>query len=66
MIIGATDAIVATTTSTGTVLLDNLGYLAGNVSAYNATFTNESSAIWSLNGLNTFTGASTLSNDGVI
>ena len=66
MIKGGVDAIVATTTSTGTVVLDNLGYLAGNVTAYNATFTNESSAIWSLNGLSTFTGASTLHNDGTI
>jgi large repetitive protein len=64
-IAGATDAIDATTAS-GVVVLDNTGYLAGNVLAANATFTNEVSAIWSLNGLSTFTGTSTLSNAGVI
>ena len=65
-IMGTTDAVDATTTSTGTVVLDNAGYLGGNVISYNATFTNELSAIWSLNGQNVFTGASTLSNAGVI
>ncbi len=65
-IIGTTDAVDAMTTSTGKVVLDNTGYLGGNVISYNATFTNELSAIWSLNGQNVFTGASTLSNAGVI
>jgi large repetitive protein len=65
-IMGTTDAVDAVTTSTGTVVLDNAGYLGGNVVSYNATFTNEVSATWSLNGQNVFTGASTLSNAGVI
>jgi hypothetical protein len=65
-IMGATDAVDATTASTGTVVLDNAGYLSGNVISYNATFTNEASALWSLNGQNVFTGASTLSNAGAI
>ncbi len=65
-IMATTDAVDAMTTSTGTVVLDNAGYLGGNVISYNATFTNELSAIWSLNGQNVFTGASTLSNAGVI
>jgi hypothetical protein len=65
-IMGSTDAVDAMTTSTGTVVLDNVGYLGGNVISYNAAFTNEVSAIWSLNGQNVFTGASTLSNAGVI
>ena len=65
-IMGTTDAVDATTASTGTVVLDNAGYLSGNVISYNATFTNEASALWSLNGQNVFTGASTLSNAGVI
>ena len=47
-------------------MLDNAGYLGGNVISYNATFTNELPAIWSLNGQNAFTGASTLTNAGVI
>jgi hypothetical protein len=33
-------AVDATTTGTGTVTIDNSGYLGGNVDAYNATFTN--------------------------
>ena len=65
-IMATTDAVDAMTTPTGTVVLDNAGYLGGNVISYNATFTNELSAIWSLNGQNVFTGASTLSNAGVI
>ena len=65
-IMGTTDAVDATTTSTGTVVLDNAGYLSGNVISYNTTFTNEASALWSVNGQNVFTGLSTLSNAGVI
>ena len=71
-LVRATDAgasvfsVIATTTSTGTAVIDNLGHVIGNVSAYNATFTNEVGADWSLNGTSLFTGASTLVNMGLI
>jgi hypothetical protein len=63
---GTTAAIDALTTSTGTAVIDNYGHVVGNVIAYNATFTNELLADWSVNGTNTFTGASTLVNLGTI
>jgi Ca2+-binding RTX toxin-like protein len=50
----------------GTASIDNSGYLGGNASGYNATFTNESSADWSINGSSVFTGTSTLINAGLI
>jgi hypothetical protein len=59
---GNTAAIDATTT--GTVIIDNYGNLIGDVISDNATFTNEVGGLWSLDGLSTFTGASTLVNDG--
>ena len=59
---GNTAAIDATTT--GTVIIDNYGNLIGDVISNNATFTNEVGGLWSLDGLSTFTGASTLLNDG--
>ena len=63
---GATAAVDATTAAGGTALVDNYGHLIGNVLADNATFINEFGADWSLNGLSTFTGASTLVNLGTI
>ena len=63
---GGTAAVDATTTGGGTALVDNYGHLIGNVLADNATFINEFGADWSLNGLSTFTGASTLVNLGTI
>jgi hypothetical protein len=63
---GGTLAVNATTTSTGTAVIDNFGHLIGGVEAYNATFTNEIGGEWSLNGVNTFTGASKLVNLGTI
>jgi large repetitive protein len=63
---GTTAAINATTTSTGTVVINNYGNLTGDVSSYNATFSNEAAANWSLNGINAFTGISSLVNDGAI
>jgi hypothetical protein len=65
-IVGATDAVDAMTTGSGTASIDNSGYLGGNVNAYNATFTNELGADWSINGASVFTGASTLTNLGLI
>ncbi len=63
---GTTAAIDAVTTSTGTAVIDNYGHMVGNVISYNATFTNELLADWSVNGTSTFTGASTLINLGTI
>ena len=59
---GNTAAIDATTT--GTVIIDNYGNLIGDVISNNSTFTNEVGGLWSLDGLSTFAGASTLVNDG--
>jgi hypothetical protein len=59
-------AVNAMTTGTGTASIDNSGYLGGNANAYNATFTNESGADWSINGASVFTGTSTLTNLGTI
>jgi hypothetical protein len=59
-------AVDATTTGTGTASIDNSGYLGGNAIAYNATFTNELGADWSINGASVFSGASSLSNLGTI
>ena len=65
---GGTDAISAETTGTGTATIDNHGQLFGDVAGYNATFTNELNADWSLNGTSAFTGTgtSTLANLGTI
>ena len=57
-------AVNAMTTGTGTVSIDDQGYLGGNATAYNATFTNEGD--WSINGASVFTGTSTLTNSGLI
>ena len=59
-------AIDATTTGAATVTIDNLGYLGGNVDAYNATFTNEQQGDWSINGASVFADTSTLDNIGTI
>ena len=63
---GGTAAIDATTTSTGTVMIDNHGSLSGEVTSYNASFTNEAGGSWSFNGLSAFTGSSNLLNIGAI
>ena len=64
---GTTAAVDALSTSAGTVFIDNYGTLAGDViSSGNATFHNESGAIWNLAGSSTFTGTSALLNDGAI
>ena len=66
MITGSSFAVNATTTSSGTAAIDNLGHLVGNATGYNATFTNEIGGDWSLNGSSLFTGVSTLVNAGLI
>ena len=64
---GGTAAIDATTTSTGTVSIDNFGTIVGSVVSGSVTFHNELGALWYLAGNNTFaTGADTLINDGTI
>ena len=62
--VAAGTAANAMTTGTGTVSIDDQGYLGGNATAYNATFTNEGD--WSINGASVFTGTSTLTNSGLI
>ena len=66
MVTGSTYAVNATTTSSGTAVIDNFGHLVGNATGYNATFTNEIGGDWSLNGASVFTGTSTLVNAGLI
>ncbi|MGZ5874122.1 MAG: beta strand repeat-containing protein [Bradyrhizobium sp.] len=64
---GATAAVDALATSGGTVFIDNYGMITGDVvSSGNTTFHNEAGAIWNLAGSSTFTGTSTLINDGAI
>jgi large repetitive protein len=64
---GFSAAIDATTTSTGTVVIDNYGTMTGDVLSANATFDNESGGIWNLAGTSTFaTGANSIINDGTI
>jgi hypothetical protein len=59
-------AVAAMTTGTGTASIDNSGYLGGDANGYNAAFTNELGAVWSINGANVFTGTSTLTSAGLI
>ena len=71
-ITGGTDAIDVNVTGgggpapDGTATIDNHGHLIGDVTGYNATFTNELLGDWSMNGTSAFTGASTLANAGTI
>ncbi|MEH2620648.1 hypothetical protein V1285_005594 [Bradyrhizobium sp. AZCC 1620] len=66
LITASTYAVNATTTLSGTAVIDNFGHLIGNATGYNVTFTNELSGGWSLNGLSVFSGTSTLVNSGLI
>ncbi|SHN73189.1 hypothetical protein [Bradyrhizobium erythrophlei] len=66
VITGGVGAIEASTTGVGTAAINNGGHLIGDVVAYDATFTNETGAEWSIDGTNTFTGTSTLTNTGLI
>ena len=66
VITGGIGAIDASTTASGTVAIDNGGHLIGDVTAYNATFTNEAGSDWSIDGTSAFTGTSTLTNAGLI
>jgi hypothetical protein len=64
---GFPTAIDATTTSTGTVIIDNYGIMTGDVISANAAFDNEAGAVWNLAGSSTFaTGANIIINDGTI
>ena len=69
-ITGGTEAVDLnspnTPTPNGTATFDNDGYVNGSIVAYNTTFTNEAAGDWSLSGTSTFSGASTLTNDGSI
>jgi hypothetical protein len=65
-VIGGSAALNASTTGAGTVTIDNVGFLGGLVTAYNAAFTNELGADWQFSGASLFTGTSTLSNAGTI
>ena len=66
VITGGVGAIDASTTGSGTVAINNGGHLIGDVVAYDATFTNETGADWSIDGTSAFTGTSTLTNTGLI
>ena len=48
--VSAATAIYAMTGGTGTATIDNYGTITGAVTSYNATFTNESGAVWNLTG----------------
>ncbi|HKU09160.1 MAG TPA: Ig-like domain-containing protein [Bradyrhizobium sp.] len=66
-VVGQTAALDADTTGTGTVTIDNAGYLGGLVIGDDATFTIEAGADWQFSGANIFTGTtSTLANAGTI
>ena len=62
----AATAILAKTAGTGTATIDNHGTLTGAVNSHNATFTNESGAVWNLTGSSMFSGTSTIGNAGTI
>ena len=64
--VSAATAIQATTDGTGTATIDNHGTITGAVTSYNATFTNESGAVWNLTGNSVFTGTSSIENIGTI
>jgi hypothetical protein len=55
-----------TGTGTGTATIHNYGTLTGSVISYNATFVNESGAIWNLTGTSTLAGTSTIENAGTM
>jgi len=69
-ITGTTDAVDVNVggniANVGTATFENDGHITGNIVAYNTDFTNDAGGDWSLNGANTFSGASTLSNAGSI
>jgi Ca2+-binding RTX toxin-like protein len=67
IVTGTTAAIDATTTSTGTVSIDNFGTIVGNVVSGSVTFHNELGAIWNPTAGSTFaTATDALINDGTI